>query len=69
MSPMLVFHQHQLYYHPQDLVAQGVAFDASDYMCPTPAWAVYGAQEAGFDPQETRFRKQRNHKPRDEAAA
>lgn len=32
-----------------------VTFSATDYMAPTPRWAVYGAQEQGFDPQETRF--------------
>jgi len=46
----------------QDLVASGKEFDSTDYMLPTPSWAVYGAQEAGFDPQETRFRKVRRHK-------
>ena len=30
-------------------------FTAADYMAPTPHWAVYGAKEQGFDPQETRF--------------
>ncbi|KAK2172843.1 hypothetical protein NP493_925g02007 [Ridgeia piscesae] len=35
-------------------------FTASDYMAKTPSWAVYGAQEQGFDPVETRFyRKKR----------
>ena len=30
-------------------------------MLPTPHWAVFGAAEAGFDPQEERHVKQRNH--------
>eukprot|EP00939_MAST-03C_sp_MAST-3C-sp1_P002798 g2798.t1 len=37
-------------------------FTATDYMAPTPTWAVYGAEEQGFDPNETRFRKMRNGK-------
>ena len=36
-----------------------------DYMLPTPAWALYGAPEAGFDPSETRQRKLRNHPGRE----
>jgi len=39
-------------YH--DLIAKGEPFLAQDYMAPTPSWAVYGAQEAGFDPSDTR---------------
>lgn len=46
----------------QDLVASGKEFDSTDYMLPTPSWAVFGAKEAGFDPQETRFRKIRRHR-------
>ena len=45
----------------QDLLATGGAFGTADYMLPTPEWAVFGAPEAGFDPQETRVRKTRNH--------
>ncbi|KAK7087279.1 S-adenosyl-L-methionine-dependent tRNA 4-demethylwyosine synthase TYW1-like [Littorina saxatilis] len=30
-------------------------FSAADYMAQTPHWAVYGAKEQGFDPDETRF--------------
>jgi tRNA wybutosine-synthesizing protein 1 len=32
-------------------------FSSSDYMCPTPDWAVFGAEKRGFDPNETRFRR------------
>ncbi|CAO2834786.1 unnamed protein product [Amaranthus hypochondriacus] len=46
----------------QDLVASGEPFKSIDYMAPTPSWAVYGAAEGGFDPQQARFRKERNHK-------
>ncbi|KAJ3373002.1 S-adenosyl-L-methionine-dependent tRNA 4-demethylwyosine synthase [Kappamyces sp. JEL0680] len=38
-----------------DLVAAGVPFTTQDYMMKTPAWAVYGSQEQGFDPNETRW--------------
>ena len=35
-------------------------FSTADYMAKTPHWAVYGATEQGFDPEETRyFRKKR----------
>uniref|UniRef100_A0A7S2AHM4 tRNA wybutosine-synthesis domain-containing protein n=1 Tax=Alexandrium andersonii TaxID=327968 RepID=A0A7S2AHM4_9DINO len=37
-----------------DLVAEGQPFEALDYAAPTPQWALYGSQEAGFDPKETR---------------
>jgi len=37
-----------------ELVSAGRDFGAMDYMCPTPAWALYGSEEAGFDPKETR---------------
>lgn len=36
-------------------------FQSSDYMAPTPSWAMFGCQEQGFDPKETRhFRKKSN---------
>lgn len=36
------------------LVSSGTEFGAMDYLAETPSWAVYGAEEAGFDPKETR---------------
>ncbi|GAB4852076.1 S-adenosyl-L-methionine-dependent tRNA 4-demethylwyosine synthase [Ancistrocladus abbreviatus] len=45
-----------------DLVASGRPFNSTDYMAVTPSWAVYGAEEGGFDPEQTRFRKERYHK-------
>ena len=48
-------------YMLQDLAAGDKPFVTTDYMLPTPEWAVYGADEAGFDPQEIRFKKVRNH--------
>ncbi|KAF6037145.1 hypothetical protein EB796_004553 [Bugula neritina] len=36
----------------------GATFSSLHYMAKTPAWAVIGSQEQGFDPEETRhFRK------------
>ena len=37
--------------------ATGEIFTALDYAAVTPAWAVYGAAEAGFDPSEARWRR------------
>lgn len=45
----------------QELAAANKPFVTTDYMLPTPKWAAYGAHEAGFDPQEIRFKKIRNH--------
>ncbi|GFY86161.1 flavodoxin family protein [Actinidia rufa] len=45
-----------------DLVATGRTFDSKDYMAATPSWAVYGAEEGGFDPGQSRYRKERHHK-------
>ncbi|XP_076944619.1 S-adenosyl-L-methionine-dependent tRNA 4-demethylwyosine synthase-like [Bidens hawaiensis] len=45
-----------------DLVASGKPFGSNDYMALTPSWAVYGANEGGFDPDQARFKKERNHK-------
>ncbi|XP_058725296.1 S-adenosyl-L-methionine-dependent tRNA 4-demethylwyosine synthase [Vicia villosa] len=45
-----------------DLVASGSTFDSKDYMAATPSWAVYGAEEGGFDPAQLRYRKERHHK-------
>ncbi|XP_008939867.1 PREDICTED: S-adenosyl-L-methionine-dependent tRNA 4-demethylwyosine synthase-like, partial [Merops nubicus] len=38
-------------------------FAAADYMARTPGWALFGARERGFDPQE--LRHQRRNKARD----
>jgi tRNA wybutosine-synthesizing protein 1 len=44
----------------QELVREGKPFTSMDYIAPTPLWAVFGADEKGFDPAETRFhRKQK----------
>jgi tRNA wybutosine-synthesizing protein 1 len=44
-----------------ELVVAGKPFTSMDYMAPTPAWAVPGAIEEGFDPAETRVRKHGAH--------
>lgn len=44
-----------------DLVASGEAVNSKDYTAPTPSWAVYGAKEGGFDPEQARFKKERRH--------
>ena len=43
-------------------VASEGTFDSRDYMAPTPSWAIYGAEEGGFDPEQSRYRKERHHK-------
>lgn len=43
-------------------VAAGEPFSSKDYMASTPSWAVYGAEEGGFDPEQSRFKKERHHK-------
>ena len=53
----------------QELAAAGAPFASADYMLPTPEWGVYGAPEGGFDPEETRYKKVRRHKPKQPAAA
>ncbi|KAI0497629.1 hypothetical protein KFK09_020861 [Dendrobium nobile] len=46
-----------------DLVASGKSFRTEDYMTVTPSWAVYGAEEGGFDPKQFRYKKERRHGP------
>mmetsp|Transcript_519 Transcript_519/g.782 ORF Transcript_519/g.782 Transcript_519/m.782 type:complete len:814 (+) Transcript_519:166-2607(+) len=36
-------------------------FGVKDYIADTPAWALYGAEEEGFDPTDTRHRKKKKH--------
>ena len=36
-------------------------FGVEDYTSETPAWALFGANEAGFDPTDTRHRKKSKH--------
>ncbi|KAJ8612669.1 hypothetical protein CTAYLR_002122 [Chrysophaeum taylorii] len=40
-------------------------FGVEDYWAPTPSWALFGAQEDGFDPSDTRlYKKKANGKSR-----
>ncbi|XP_034024452.1 S-adenosyl-L-methionine-dependent tRNA 4-demethylwyosine synthase TYW1 isoform X2 [Thalassophryne amazonica] len=39
------------------------SFSSLDYIAKTPSWALFGAQEQGFDPADTRF--QRRNKAKD----
>ena len=39
------------------------------HMLETPAWAAYDSAEAGFAPGETRFKKVRRHKSKEEKEA
>ncbi|GJR38300.1 hypothetical protein Tco_1213984 [Tanacetum coccineum] len=43
-------------------VASEKPFGSNDYMDVTPSWAVYGANEGGFDPDQARLKRERNHK-------
>ena len=47
-----------------ELIAADKPFTSSEYMAPTPEWAVFGSAEQGFDPVETRITR----KPRRPAA-
>ncbi|KAJ2961781.1 hypothetical protein NQZ79_g3031 [Umbelopsis isabellina] len=50
-----------------ELLESGKPFNSLDYVAKTPSWALFGAPEAGFDPNETRFyRKGKN--PNQESA-
>lgn len=44
-----------------ELVTSGKPFRSQDYMALTPSWAVYGAEEGGFDPDQSRYKKERRH--------
>jgi tRNA wybutosine-synthesizing protein 1 len=35
-------------------------FTSMDYMAPTPSWAMYDAPESGFDPEEMRWRRNKD---------
>uniref|UniRef100_A0A1J3C7N0 tRNA 4-demethylwyosine synthase (AdoMet-dependent) n=1 Tax=Noccaea caerulescens TaxID=107243 RepID=A0A1J3C7N0_NOCCA len=52
-----------------DLVASGELFTSTDYMAETPSWAVYGAEEGGFDPDQLRYKKERHHHPKPQPQA
>ncbi|KAJ3106970.1 S-adenosyl-L-methionine-dependent tRNA 4-demethylwyosine synthase [Phlyctochytrium planicorne] len=41
---------------------EGITFSAEDYWAETPQWAVFGAAEEGFNPVDTRYRKNKEGK-------
>lgn len=50
----------------QELSARNAAdpaftFAVEDYTAETPAWALFGSEEEGFDPTDTRHRKKQKH--------
>ncbi|XP_054858028.1 S-adenosyl-L-methionine-dependent tRNA 4-demethylwyosine synthase TYW1-like [Eublepharis macularius] len=49
--------------HEYEQTGGAATFTSADYMAQTPPWAVFGARERGFDPQDTRF--QRKNKTKD----
>lgn len=51
-----------------ELVKSGKPFTSLDFIAKTPDWAVFGAAEGGFDPEETRFYR-KNRKTDTEVAA
>lgn len=36
-------------------------FEVEDYVADTPSWAVFGAEEEGFDPTDTRHRRKQKY--------
>jgi tRNA wybutosine-synthesizing protein 1 len=65
-----IWHTHIDFDKFQELVAKyyesngKAVFDSTDYLAPTPSWALYGSEEAGFDPEDTRWRRgQHAYKP------
>jgi len=52
-----------------ELLAKGEPFDALDYSAPTPSWAVFGAPEKGFNPEQKRVIRNRKNARRDMAFA
>jgi hypothetical protein len=36
-------------------------FKVEEYTAETPAWALFGAEEEGFDPTDLRYRKSKHH--------
>jgi len=53
----------------QEWKGAGKTFSAFEYLAPTPDWAVFGAKEQGFDPDEVRVRKKGKKAKADAAAA
>lgn len=49
------WHTHINYPRFFELLESGVEFCDLDYVAETPAWAIWGSEEAGFNPEDTRF--------------
>lgn len=49
------WHTHIDYERFFELLDAGVPFGDMDYIRKTPAWAVWGSEEAGFSPDDTRY--------------
>lgn len=68
-----VWHTHIDYPKFFELLESGQEFCDLDYVCETPSWAVWGAEEGGFNPADTRYdrkaEKLKKKQARDEAAA
>ena len=46
----------------QQLIRSGVEFGSEDYTAETPAWAIFGSSEHGFDPIEQRYYRKKGTK-------
>lgn len=68
-----VWHTHIDYPRFFELLESGADFEDLDYVRPTPEWAVWGSEEAGFSPEDTRWdrkaEKAKNRAARELAAA
>ncbi|KAF3992352.1 hypothetical protein FT663_01189 [Candidozyma haemuli var. vulneris] len=68
-----VWHTHIDYPKFFELLESGQEFCDLDYICETPEWAVWGAEEGGFNPKDTRYdrkaEKLKKKQARDDAAA
>lgn len=49
------WHTHINYPRFFELLESGVEFCDLDYVAETPAWAIWGSKEAGFNPEDTRY--------------
>lgn len=41
----------------ETIIGKTKVFGSVDYMAPTPDWAVYKSRERGFDPNESRWKR------------
>lgn len=57
------------YYQTRGSAGSPVTFSSADYMCPTPEWALYKSVEKGFDPLESRWKRQQEKGSHDDGEA